>query len=1077
MKRLALCAAAVTLLPVSFAVARIIGNRDLVLEERGTRTVSLAAAPAGTARTQTPQDRLTPPETPPVPNIRPPRIVVPEAKIPIRLTEANLNVTVTGPLARATMTLTFRNDNDRILEGELDFPLPEGAVVSGYGLDVNGELVDGVPVEKRAARVAFEKEVRRGVDPGIVENVGGNNFRTRIYPLPAKGTRTVKVEYIADLMARSDGQSFTVPLNWGQEVPLARVRVEVQQNPVKPVLRFGGRDRDLFFEAQGAGYVAEKTFENIRFADDLTVALPGTSSARQIAVERFTRATAKNEETFFVVSDSPTVPAPPPSPLGPMTYRVGIVWDASLSRKGADHKRELAVLEKHLRSLGNTGTVTLLILRHQVEARREFLLGADGIASLLKAIQETPLDGGTNMGALNLTGQHHWLVFTDGNGNLGDQMPAQVQGQVYPIASDSTANHPLLRALANRTGGAYLNLARITDEEAQASLRAQPFSLLSVKIESGRVADVFPNGRVPVQGRVNIAGRLLSDEATVTLNYGYGEQVMATERVTLKKSDATATGLVPRFWARQRVDDLAVEADENGEALLAVGRDFNIVTPNASLIVLESLQQYLEHEITPPASRKTIYAAYIAEMEKRSKVEKTATTDKTNRLVALWRDRVNWHDKTFQYAKNFKYRDLDKQKAGSGRGRNGFTTGMDGVPAGVAMGGGAAASRNANAYERPPAYSTLAPIRVAPRPAASPAPADQVAFRRITRTESPLAEAKKDSETDLDTAAAAPAVVLKEWTPDTPYLKAMQAVPATKAYEVYLTQREKFGESPAFYLDCAEHLAQRGQKELAPRVLTNLAELRLEDPALLRILAHRLAQTGYRNTAIFLFEKVQKLRPEEPQSFRDLALVLADRADEHAAKGRTKEAIADYNRALDLLHTVVMGKWDRFEEIETIALVEVNRIVTRAKTLPGTSAAALKVPFDSRLLRNLDGDVRILLTWDADQTDMDLWITEPSGEKCDYSHNRTVIGGRMSKDFTDGYGPEEYIVRKAMPGTYRIQTNYYGSGQQRLTGGTTVQATVITNFGRPNEKRQYMTLRLNESKETVDVGEITWKQP
>ena len=54
-----------------------------------------------------------------------------------------------------------------------------------------------------------------------------------------------------------------------------------------------------------------------------------------------------------------------------------------------------------------------------------------------------------------------------------------------------------------------------------------------------------------------------------------------------------------------------------------------------------------------------------------------------------------------------------------------------------------------------------------------------------------------------------------------------------------------------------------------------------------------------------------------------------------------------------------------------------------------------------------------MLTWDADQTDIDLWVTEPSGEKCFYGHNRTTIGGLLSRDFTDGYGPEEYCLRKS----------------------------------------------------------------
>ncbi len=75
------------------------------------------------------------------------------------------------------------------------YPLPAGAIVQGYALDINGRMVDGVPVPRQKARVAFEEEVRKQVDPGLVEWSGGNMFKTRVYPIPAGGTRTVRLRY------------------------------------------------------------------------------------------------------------------------------------------------------------------------------------------------------------------------------------------------------------------------------------------------------------------------------------------------------------------------------------------------------------------------------------------------------------------------------------------------------------------------------------------------------------------------------------------------------------------------------------------------------------------------------------------------------------------------------------------------------------------------------------------------------------------------------------------------------------------------------------------------------------------
>jgi hypothetical protein len=54
--------------------------------------------------------------------------------------------------------------------------------MSGYALDVNGIMVDGVIVEKEKARVTFEKEARKTTSKpqvSLVEQVAGNIFQVR----------------------------------------------------------------------------------------------------------------------------------------------------------------------------------------------------------------------------------------------------------------------------------------------------------------------------------------------------------------------------------------------------------------------------------------------------------------------------------------------------------------------------------------------------------------------------------------------------------------------------------------------------------------------------------------------------------------------------------------------------------------------------------------------------------------------------------------------------------------------------------------------------------------------------------
>jgi tetratricopeptide (TPR) repeat protein len=333
----------------------------------------------------------------------------------------------------------------------------------------------------------------------------------------------------------------------------------------------------------------------------------------------------------------------------------------------------------------------------------------------------------------------------------------------------------------------------------------------------------------------------------------------------------------------------------------------------------------------------------------------------------------------------------------------------------------------------------------------------------------------KDGETGQPTG---PAIAIKPWDPNTPYLAAMKTAGPDASYNTYLKQRKDFTAAPAFYLDCADYLLQNNHRDLGVRVLTDIPALKLESPELLRIAAARLRQIGEFDLAVDLYEKTLAMRAEEPQSYRDLALALADRAGsvdpastDSAALDR---AATDYSRSLDLLNQVVLRQPDqRFPGVEVIAMEEANRIIAQAAALGKNHA--ITNPIDPRLLKLMDLDLRVIMSWDTPDTDIDLWVTEPSGEKCMYNHNRTTIGGMLSNDITQGYGPEEYNLRKAMPGTYNIQANFYGSHSQALMGPTTIHATVITHWGRPDEKRQSLTVRLTDNKEVVDLGLVTVK--
>ena len=924
--------------------------------------------------------------------------------------------------------MTFFNPFPRALAGDLTFPLPAGATVSGYGLDVDGALVDGVVLDKQKARRVFETEVRKGVDPGFVEQVAGAAYRTRVFPIPARGTRTVRVSWISEIAA-GDAPVYRLPLGFERPIDDVHVRVDVVRAELATIV--GEGLEGLGFEAWEDRQVAETTLKNALLDAPVTIGLPDLP-ARPVAVER-----APDGTVWFAIHDR--VEAPPSvSRIAPR--RVGILWDASLSRDG-DHARELGVLTAWIDALGPRRVdVDLTVFADAPLPTRPYTLPRDG-ARLLADIADLDYDGGTRMASLapiaaDARADFH-LLFSDGISNLGEVDLPRFEAPVYALGDADIAAHDTLRAVALGSGGAWIDLNATSDADAVDAIGRAPFTFRSAAAEG--LGESYPRVAEPVDGPFSFAGRLVGESTSVRLKYAGAGAAVVEREFRVDASEASEGTLLQRFWAGKKVADLAIGGRRNEPAMAAVGKAFGIVTPGTSLLVLERLDQYIEHEVRPPASLASFRRDYDRAMADRAAQKKVEDDAKLERIVALWETRVAYWEREFDWSAA-----VEKESKASI------------TPAGTlgAGYGGGAASDTA----------------MAPR-AAEMEPAEEAAYRDDDDMDDRRAAAArrpaKKAEAGIDARPSA-SISLKAWDPATPYIAALKAAAPEDRFDVYLAERATWGTAPAFFLDCADFFAAH-DRAVALRVLSNLVELDLEDPALLRVYAHRLVQVEELDLAILTFERIRDLRPEEPQSHRDLGLALAARADKRATRPTNRAvALSDYQRAMDLLADVVMDEWDRFAEIELIALVELNDILPKARTL-----GDVRVPVDARLVQHLDMDVRIVMSWDADMTDMDLHVLEPSGEEAYYGHNETGIGGRVSRDFTQGYGPEEYSIRRAMPGTYELKTKFFGSSAAQLQGAVTLYVDLYTDYGRPTQQKQSITLRLAEQKDTFTVGEIT----
>ncbi|MBS1537013.1 MAG: DUF2135 domain-containing protein [Bacteroidetes bacterium] len=963
-------------------------------------------------------------------NIHPPVIIFKDDKglsIPLHIDEVSVSVKVIATMALTTMEITFRNDQNRILEGELNFPLGEGQFITRFAMDVNGTLREGVVVEKAKGRVIFEETVRKNIDPGLLELTRGNSFKTRVYPIPAKGIKKILIAYQQELVGDSEGDSkYLLPLDFKDTLSKFSLTAEVYST-FKPIIISSPSTGNFETENDGS-FALRINHSNYRAGQALELTIPKFTAKSTAYIETL------DNQKYFTITATP----PPFTSSKQLPKRICLLWDASGSGTNRDKERELILLDTYFKKIGNC-SVQLVTFSNEIDKPEYFVISNGNWNSLKTKLSSIVYDGGTQYGTLNLKNYtcDEFLLFSDGISTFGKSELQTSTTPIISINSSQHAEHSYLQYITRQTGGNYIDLTTLDNQQAASRIQELTYSFLSAVYDVNSIEDVYPSISTPVNGTIMICGKLQADKSEIILNFGFGKTIKHTEKIRLDaNSQSVKTTMLPRLWAQKKIAELDMRYKTNKNAITELGKQFSIVTRNTSLLVLDRIEDYVVHQIIPyEDSLKQLYNTRISDLNKKQTIEDTSHT---TMVLNLFKQRKEWWNKTFEPIKKFKSKDSsglirrltrnpsfeDEQSTViNSNGENEF-------PAPRIAEGAVSNSRILSVTE------TNQRLEVANG-------------RGMYVNESGIAKIQEANPLSAS-------ITLKKWDANTPYIQELQKASAGDEYSVYLELKKEYGTNPGFFMDCADFFSERNNKTLALRILSNIAEMELENHQLLRVLAHRLEQLGYISLAIDVFRDVLEMREEEPQSYRDLSLALAENKQ--------------YQEAADTLYKVITKKWDaRFPEVELIALNEWNNILTKAINKLNTTR------YDKRFIFAMPVDVRVVLNWDADNCDMDLWVFDPSNEKCFYSHPNTEIGGHLSRDMTGGYGPEEFILKKALAGKYQVKVQYYGSQQQKIAGATTIQLELYTRYMTGREEKKTITLRLKNPKELIDVGEFTFE--
>lgn len=256
--------------------------------------------------------------------------------------------------------------------------------------------------------------------------------------------------------------------------------------------------------------------------------------------------------------------------------------------------------------------------------------------------------------------------------------------------------------------------------------------------------------------------------------------------------------------------------------------------------------------------------------------------------------------------------------------------------------------------------------------------------------------------------------------------------------------------------------SELGRRDDARRAYSAVVELLPKDAAAQRALASVLKQAGDLQSAY------ERLRAAAESSGKDqrLAFDLADVANRLGQLGEARQRFEAIIAAPETAEEICYPAKQR--------LAQVYRQLARQAQASGSSGEA--AAFEQAIAKlalpgGTENDLKVYLTWDTDRSDVDLWVTNPEGERVFYSHKQGKRGESLYGDVTTGYGPESYTAPKVRAGEYLIQVNYYAGGRGNFSEARG-EVVVVLDEGKPGEQKHVLPYRLFEAGQTVSVARV-----
>ncbi|MEM9455667.1 MAG: VIT domain-containing protein [Myxococcota bacterium] len=553
----------------------------------------------------------------------------------LKLTDQKVTVNIAGRIAHTEVEQAFFNDRPAVLEGIYRFPMPGDGSVSGLSLLVGRRWIDGEIVEKTRGRQIFRQIVDATIprDPALLEWERGNQFKLRIFPIPGRGERRVKLAYTQVLPVAGQTLRYRFPMAGsgagGTEIEHFAFEVTV--------------DGQQLTEAQLADIetpmmALDRHFENGRIrldaerkhfvpTADIGIDIPVGSQQARVHTETHLD---RDGQAYFMVSMRPELALDRPE--GPTSF--AFVLDRSHSTSPELWTAARGMVEALSASMEPDDRFVVLACDTACDQAPGGVLSptAGDLDEVQRFLDAQDLAGASDLGGMLISaaealeqggapGERVVVVLGDGTPSSGEMAAAELarhvaeplrDTRVMAVALGARSDLTTLGAIVQQTGGDILRADPRDDRQQlvrELRLRARVPMATDLELDTpdGMVA-VHRLGTAGLRPGDNLVlvGKLsgpVHDEVLVRARGSEGP-VQARFRVDLEadRGSPQQHRHLPRTWAQAEIAHLTqTRGFDARDEIIALSKHYTVMSRHTSLIVLENDEMFREFNVVRAA--------------------------------------------------------------------------------------------------------------------------------------------------------------------------------------------------------------------------------------------------------------------------------------------------------------------------------------------------------------------------------------------------------------------------------------------------------------------------------------------